>query len=158
MKKLLDVFPLVAVSLMPLGWFAAFFLVQTDWKDPTRLALYGSIDAATLVLALDHLAIINDSEDGRAPAWLVAFTYSKFSQVLAYASVILLVAARIYHAEAYVLEPLAYAMIGSAAVSTVLAATVFVIVARMPEGFRYCIRPWPWSAIGDLWVSRRKGK
>lgn len=160
MKRLVDAslhyFALWVVVLLPFGWFAAYALSAFDQRYPLAIALYGAMAFATLDLAIGHIVLISGSKDGRAPAWLVAFTYSKISQTFTYYSVLALVISRADGVSPGYLEHLAYAMIGASAVAQIIAATVFTVVWLSKRGFGYRIPPWPWSVLREIKTSRVK--
>lgn len=158
----LRTYALWASVAIPATVALAWLVYATAGRDPFRVAVYADLALSTLVLAVGHAVVISTFPDGRAPAWLVAFTYSKIAQVVTYSLVGYLVTERAYLGWSLLgsertNEHAVYAAIGAMAAANTLAAAVFVAVLVMAGGFRVRIRPWPWQVVGDVIRKRKEG-
>jgi len=148
---LLEFFALYAIILVLGGFLLA--LQVDDFRGVSGSAAvilaYGGLALQAMVLAVGHVLLIMEYQGGRAPAWLVAFTYSKIAQSVAYVGVDLFVIAELFGIELPYDGRVTFALVACAAVGGMLAASVFVL-SYLTVGFRYMIRPWPWQMVGDL--------
>ena len=189
MTRFLDYFALISALALPIGWFLGFFLSEPETRDALRIAVYAVLAVTTIALAYGHAVMVagfsvrtqedleaSPDEAGEgppgeirsprsgAPAFLVAFTYSKIAQSFAYSAVLVLVIARIYDFDVRVLEQVAYAMIGAAATASVLSAawpseppaSSALTIRSAPGPGRFCERATLWKNILRKGILRKQ--
>jgi hypothetical protein len=142
-----EVFSIIAVVTVAITFLLVFNLGSHEL---VTLATYIALALGTDVVAVGHIFIVNQSEDGRSPIWLVVFTYSKLFQSLAYTGVTIFVFAAVLEVPLPLDGRLAGGLVGCASAGAVLTATMFLSLWWSRLGFDYRVRPWPWQVIKDI--------
>lgn len=147
----LEVFSLVALLVVATVFVLVFHYGRNE---AVIVAVYIALALGTDIIAVGHVLIVQDAENGRAPVWLVVFTYSKLSQSIAYTGISLFVVSAVLGWQIPLGEQLAAGLVSCAAAGAVLTAITFVALWRSQVGFNYRIRPWPWSVVQDIYKGR----
>ena len=154
-RGVLEYFSTYALVLIPAAAVGAFFLTDFDQvtRDPIRLTIFSLLTFSATVLAVGHVLLLihsrdpdKEDDDGKRPVWMIAFTYSKIAQSVAYLVVLVLVDLNLDNAPTHFETKSLHAVLAASAAASVLAALVFT-VSYISGGFRHRIRlkprlPW----------------
>jgi hypothetical protein len=143
----LEIFSLVALIVVTSVFVLVFHYGRNQ---AVIIAVYVALALGTDVIAVGHILIVQNSENGRAPVWLVVFTYSKLCQSIAYTGISLFVISSVMGWHIPFGGQLAGGLVSCAAAGATLTAITFVALWRSNVGFNYRIRPWPWQVVKDI--------
>jgi hypothetical protein len=143
----LEAFSVIALFVVSVAFLIAFNYGRSEL---VIVAIYVCLALGTDVIAVGHILIVQEATTGRAPVWLVVFTYSKLCQSVAYTGISLFVVSNILGVELPYGGQLAAALVSCAAAGAVLTAAMFIVLWISSVGFGYRIRPWPWQVVRDI--------